>query len=351
MKRLGLTIPLLGASLLFPAIAEAHDQPKKPPKRLSISFSAGIRPDMASLGSTIAQDGSIDTADSTVASTLYNTNKAFMSDRDNMTLAANSEATDSIFNVQSDFQIGGPMLGAEFGGDIRYELDDVVKFPLFVKAGFYFSDRISGGAQSRTLGDAATASGDIAAAFAINGLDAEDYVNGQMDTTWDASWYEIPISLGVKIPIKPHTFGYGYVGASYFSGGFDVGINVDERYANALTTHIDFDTDNGIPEINNYSPGAVNEVIRFRTSGIGLNYGLGVQVGIKRTWAVFVELNSSGYAGTEYSEPISSGSKQLLTALSSETLAQSDNEWFDQVAYPIIAGGATGRIGVRAYVF
>lgn len=351
MKSPIFSVALFGALGVFSTSAFAQDGPKKSLKRLSVSFSLGIRPDMASLGSTIAQDGSIDTADSTAASLLYSTGQAFMSDRDNMTLAENSAATDSIFNVLSDYQTGGPMLGAEYGGDLRYELDDIIKVPLFVKAGFYYSARFSGGAQSRTLGNVATESVDLLQAFAFNGLDAEDYVNGQMDTTWDAQWWEVPISLGFKVPIKPHTFGYGYAGVSFFSGGFDVGINVDERYANVLTTHINTDTDTGIPEITNYSPGAVNEVIQFRTSGLGINYGLGVQVGIRRTWAVFLELNSSGTAGTVFSNPISDESKQLLTGLSSESLASSDPQWFDQVAYPVVISGASGRIGVRAYLF
>src|SRR5690606_3264899 len=56
------------------------------PKRLSVDISFGVRPDMASLGNTIAQDGTIDTADSTMASLVYSTGKALMSDRNNMAI-------------------------------------------------------------------------------------------------------------------------------------------------------------------------------------------------------------------------------------------------------------------------
>jgi hypothetical protein len=346
MRRALVPLALLGLSTAAPAFAAEEDDSK--PKRFSLSFSTGIRPDMAQLGSTITQDGSIDVADTSLASLAYGTSKALMSDRDNMTLSANSAQTSSVFNVQDGYEVGGSLLGAEFGGDLRYEFDDLVKFPLFLKTGFYYTSRISGGEQSRTMGDVAQQSETIGGLAALYGLDTADYVGGTMKTTWDAKWWEIPISLGVKVSIKPHTFAYGYAGISIFKGGFSVGIDVDENYANVLATHVD--RSSGV-QVDNYSPGAVKDTIEFRTGAVGLNYGLGAQVGIKRTLAVFVELNASGAAKTVYAQSYSEESKQLLTAVSSGTIAGEDASWFQTLAYPVVLQGASGRIGIRAYVF
>jgi hypothetical protein len=319
-------------------------------KRLSVDFTAGIRPDMAGLGSTISKDGTIDTADSTLASTFFSTDKALMSDQSNSTLWANSQDTESIFKVMgAEPALGGSMLGMELGSRLRYELDDVVNFPVYLQSGFHYSQRIAGGYQERTLGNIAEAE-ELALLFAINQLDPLDYSGGTMITQYDASWMEIPLTVGIKVPLKrKYTFAYGSFGASYFSGGFSVMMDVDEVYANVLSTHIDVDA--AVPTMTNYSPGAVTDTIAFNMTGIGLNYGLGVQAGTKNGVVFFAELNSSGAAKTVYGSEMKSETKQILTAVSSESLAQSDPEWFDTLAYPVLATGASFRTGVRFYFF
>ncbi len=348
-------VAVLSTAALSIGVANAADDDDKKPKRFSLSFSTGIRPDMAQLGSTIAQDGSIDVADTSFGNLAYNTSKALMSDRDNMTLAANSKATESIFNVLESYKAGGSLLGAEFGADVRYELDDVINWPLFIKTGFYHTSRISGGQQSRTLGDLAANSETVGTAVALhngnpdnenNQINISDYVGGTMKTDWNAQWWEIPISLGIKVHVKPHTFAYGYAGISIFKGGFDVGIDLDETYARIMTTHVD-----GVNIITDQQVDAVKDTIEFRATAVGLNYGLGAQVGIGRTWSVFVELNSSGAAKTVYAQNLSDNSRKLLTTVSSQSLASGDESWFQTLAYPVVMQGASGRIGVRAYLF
>lgn len=330
--------------------------------RFSLGLGVGIRPDMAQLGSTIAQDGTVDVADSSLAG-YYSTDKFLMSDRNNMTLQANSENTDSIFNLQSDYKEGGSMLGLEKGGDLRYELDDVINFPLFISAGFYHTGKISGGEQSRTMGNVVENLPDTyrGAIELLTGNSTEDYVGGKMDTTWNASWWEIPISLGMKVPIKPHWFVYGKAGLSIFNGGFDITIDVDEKYANVLGSHVDAANLSGV----DLSPdGGVQDTISFRTGAVGLNYGLGTQVNIKKRCAVYFEMNASGAAKTVYGSQVKDETKQLFTALSSELIAggsgssddegtyiQGDPTWFDQLAYPVVLQGASGRFGLRMYFF
>jgi hypothetical protein len=105
--------------------------------------------------------------------------------------------------------------------------------------------------------------------------------------------------------------------------------------------------------VTDLSPdGGVQDTIPFRTGAVGLNDGLGTQVNIKKTFALFFELYSSGAAETVFNRNnMKSESKQLFTALSSQRLAESDPEWFDKLAYPVLMQGASARIGFRAYLF
>lgn len=337
---------------LLPGAAHAEDGEKV--KRLSFGFSAGIRPDMAGLGGTIVQDGSVDVADTSLASLAYSTNKALMSDRNNATLKSNSDKTNSIFNVLSDYQEGGSLLGVELGGDLRYELDDLIDFPLFVDAGVYYSSRMSGGQQSRTLGDLALNSPTLIDAVGSLGADANDYAGGTMVTKWSAAWLEVPISVGIKVPThRPLTFAYGSAGVSVFSGGFDIGIDVDETYANVLNTHVVVTAD-GTSVYDQSPDGGVQDTIKFRTTAVGLNYAIGVQAGAGRHVAFFLELNQSGAAKTVYAQPLGEDTKRLLTSGSSQALADpdaGDPVWFQDIAYPVLMQGASARIGFRAYLF
>ena len=342
------------AALVLPAAAQAGDDDK--PKRFSIAFGAGIRPDMAGLGSTIVQDGSVDVADTSLAALAYSTDKVLMSDRNNMTLKANSDKTNSVYNVLSDYKQGGSMLGVEIGGDARYEFDELIDFPLFLDAGFYYTTRMSGGQQSRTFGNIAGQSETIGTLAAVFGLDTADYVGGVMETNWNASWIEIPISVGIKVPTKnPHSYAYGNVGVSIFSGGFEIGINADEKYLNVLNTHV-VENDSLIGyELFDQSPdGGLQDTIKFRTGAMGLNYGVGAQAGIGKHLAFFIELNQSGAAKTVFASPMAAGTKKVLTPASSQALADEesgDPSWFQDIAYLVVMQGASGRLGIRAYIF
>jgi hypothetical protein len=336
--------------LLLAGVCQGLAIAEDKPRQLSIEFSGGIRPDMAGLGETIAKDGTIDVAETTVASLLYSTDMAFMSDQANQTIWHNSNDTSSTFKLLSEEPVlGGGLLGGEIGGRLRYELNDRERFPLFVQAGVYYTQRIAGGYQERVLGDVAQQNATVAALLVLNGEDPEDFIHGKMSNQYDASWIEIPIGIGLKAPhpTRKNTAAYGSVGVSLFRGGFSVGFDIDERYANALSTHIDTDE----MTVTNLSPGAVSDEIRFDIQAVGLNYGMGVQAGLGEGAAFFMELNSSGAAQAVYGSELKPETKQLLTAGSSANLAAEDPEWFDTIAYPVLTTGASFRVGMRYYFF
>ncbi len=344
---------LLAACLLStPGPSRADDDPPRP---FSLGVNVGLLPDMANLGSTITQDGTIDTADSTLANLAYSAGKALMSDRDNLAIWHNSQNTESAFRLLGEEPgLGGAMLGLEIGATAQVEFDQFPRKrdarpapPLFVRTGFHFLTRISGGQQTRVLGDIAERSPDLANLLIANGEDPADYTGGVMHTSYGATWFEVPLSLGIKVPVFKRAFAYGYVGVSLFHGGFKVGIDVDENYANVLCTHVDTDA----LTVANYSPGAVSEDVWLRMTAVGLNWGLGAQARLSKAVGVYIELNSSGTARTVYSSSMSPETRRLLTALSSESLAQDDPQWFKRLAYPVVAKGASVRLGVRFYLF
>ncbi len=328
----------------------AHAQDK--PKRFSLEFSVGPRSDMAGLGRTITIDGTADTAETTLANAVYSIDKAVMSDQRNLLIWHNSDSTNSAFRLLGEEpEVGGAMLGISFGGSARYDLVDFTKVPLYVRAGFYYSTRVLGGHQTRVLGDAAMRSNDIANLLMANGHDPADYIGGTMVSDYGASWIEVPVSIGIALPLRkndPYTQVYGGFGLSFFRGGFEVEIEIDERYANVLGTHIDTEA----LTVTNYSPGAVKDDIDFTLAGMGLNWSLGAQatLGVKGLVA-FMELNASGTSGTVYSQALSPNNQRLFTAATSETLANEDPQWFKRLAYTVVTAGPLMRTGIRYYFF
>jgi len=349
------TIALVFATVAVLPSAQAAEYDLDPPRGFSLGFSVGLLPDMAGLGDTITMDGTIDTADSTLANLAYGTGKAIMSDRDNETLWHNSQNTDSAFRMLGgEPTLGGAMLGIELGATVQYEFDQIAKrkrsgpvVPLFVRSGFNFLTRMAGGQQERTLGDIATRSPELAGLLEVNGEDPSAYTNGTMISNYGATWFEVPLSLGVKVPVFKRAYVYGFMGVSLFHGGFKVSLDVDERYANVLCTHVDTEA----LTVANYSPGAVQEDVWLRMTAVGLNWGLGAQARIAKNMGLYLELNFSGAAKTVYSSALKPETRQMLTALSSESLAQEDPEWFKRIAYPVLAKGASVRLGMRFYLF
>lgn len=319
-------------------------------KRLSLQVSLGLRPDMAGLGSTITKDGTVPTAETTMANFLYSTPQVLMSDRDNRVLFHNSRSSGSEFSLLGEEpEPGDSMLGLDFGVAVQYDLDDVIGFPLYVKGGFHYTARAAGGNQFRVLGDAAQASPDVRGLLIANGEDPADYIGGTMRSKYNASWLEIPITVGFKVPMKrKNSLVYAGVGVSIFRGGFSVDIQADQNYTNVLATHIDADAGT----INNLSPGPVDEKVDFISGALGINWQLGAQIGLGESNAVlFFELNRSGGAKTVFSNSLSEDTRRVLTATSSESLAEADPEWFKRLAFPVLTTGALARVGLRYYIF
>lgn len=320
-------------------------------KRFSFGLNVGLKGNQANLGDTITKDGTLDTASSTVANTFYNTKQAIMADRTNAILKYNSGNTGAAYNMLSAYTEGGALTGIDFGGQGQYDLDDLISLPLFVRAAFNYQMTLAGGSQSRTLGDVSTANPTASALLTANGLTPADYAGGTMTTKFSSSSMEIPISIGWNARISDKTKVYIGVGASWFNGGWDLAYTVDEKYANALATHVNTSTLTATNYWKNAGGGSVDDTVKFRVSGIGVNYFLGIEQMITDNLAAFAEIYASGMAKVSYSSEMSAKTQKLFTALSSETLAQQDSQWFKRLAFPVVLGGASIKVGVKYYLF
>jgi hypothetical protein len=305
-------------------------------RQVSVELSAGILPDMGGLGSSITQEGRISLGGGSLAQ-LFSTDHLLMSEQQNETIWHNSSQTDSVFRLMSEAPTStGALLGGELGGRIRWEAADGL--PLFVQAGVYASTRLAGGQQERSFGSLATESAQLSAIIDASGMSSDDYDNGHLSTRYSASWVELPLSVGLKSPdIRPHSFVYGSMGVSLMMGGHVLSINADENYTNVLASQLDTNS----LTITNHSPGALSEQIAFMTRGLGLNYGLGLQVGLAEHSALFCETNRSEMSRTVSGSGLTSSGQQLFATM---TDSESGN-----IAQAISLSGARMRIGLRYY--
>lgn len=313
-------------------------------KRLSVGLNLGLKSDMANLGATITKDGTIDIGDDTIANSFYGTSQFFVADRDNQLQKYNSENTASDLSTVADYETGGAMTGLDTGLDVQYDLDDIFGLPLFARTGFNYVFKVGGGSQSRTLGDTLSG-GSGAALLTSNGL-TDEYSGGVFKSDWNASWMYVPVSIGLNARISEKHIVYFGGGVSWFSGGWSVGLDMDQKYVNAITHYYNSDTSS----IDTFSADPVSETIEFKADGIGIHYFIGLESFITDSIAIFGEVNASGYAETAYSGKASDNTIKVFTRATSKGASDQDNQFVKRLAYPVVMGGATVKIGARYYL-
>jgi hypothetical protein len=347
-------IPAAPAPIPAPAAATQHVTPSAHcdceggrKEILSFGISTGLRANMASLGDTIAKDGTVELGSNTALRALGGTKNVFQSGKDDAVLLHNSSSTNSAYKFLDRQENSGALMGITVGGEVKLELAKLVDLPLFIRAGADYTFRVGGGYSERVLGSA------IENATPLGGAvrDATGGVTGgTMSYQFDARWLELPLTIGLSIPIEGGHKVYGGFGPSYYRGGFSVDLNMDERYVRAATTLLDGNTVYG-PLVSN----ALNEKIDFTWAGLGFNYVLGLEARVGDRNALFFEYAATGGADTRFSSAPSADGQRFLTAVNSGVTggvvvpAQADDRFLKRIAYPVVLGGGFFRIGYRFY--
>jgi hypothetical protein len=314
---------------------------------LSFGFSTGLRTNMALLGDTIAKDGTMELGSGTALRALGGTKNIFQSDKDDAVLVHNSQSTNSPYKFLESSTNGGALMGITLGGEVKLELAKLLHLPLFVRTGAEYTFRVSGGQHERVLGSAIENATPLGAAVrdATGGV-----TGGTMSYAFDAHWLEVPLTIGLSVPIEGGHKVYGGFGPSYYRGGWSVQVDMDERYVRAATTLLDGNTVYG-PLVKS----AIHDTVSFSWAGLGFNYVLGLEARVDDRNSLFFEYAATGGADTRFSSQPSPDVQRFLTAVNSGVTggvilpASQDDRFLKRIAYPVVLGGGFFRIGYRFY--
>lgn len=314
-------------------------------KSLSFGVTFGMLSNLCGLGATIAKDGEFDTADDSLAGSTT-TNKIFMSDKDNAISKHNSESTNvGPLNFVKDYTEGGAMMGLNMEAYVMYDMNESLNLPLFARLGFAYMLQIGGGEQERVLAEGVD---QYAAAYGFAAAPGGKYDGATMSTTWTASWMEVPVTIGISIPVGDKGKIYGGVGISYFTGGWAVEYATDAAYSAYLTTYAATDT---APTTTYFNKAASEEVV-FSYSGIGFNFILGAEAYVAEGVAVTIDYWVSGGGANIFQESdFTSSSSKLLGLATSSALGSTDPEYMKRIAYPTVLGGSYFKLGAKYYIF
>jgi hypothetical protein len=344
---------ILGPALAFGINADAkRTQPNKPkeskanaPRYLALGLSTGVISDMSGLGNAITNGGMIPLNSNSLASA-SGVGKLFMSDRDAALRAYSAEGPNAVpLQAIADFGEGGPLIGIDIGLYAMYHSRQHLELPFFARLGFDYAFKASGGQQKLTLGagpdQLATSSNYANPPFGFEG--------GSISTTWNASWMELPLTLGVTLPVYDLGRVYGGLGLSWFSGGFSIQVATDKKYAAYLTSY----------NTNKYSDASalmvtqkVKDTMEFSTKGIAINMLLGFEVLIIEHLAATVEYWSSGFAQTvSTTSNVKEGTSRVLTmATAGPDKASKDAQYIQRLTHPVTLGGTMLKFGLRYYL-
>ncbi len=311
-------------------------------KSFSVGITLGIVSDLAALGSTIIDDGTLDTADGSLANAT-NTGLLIMSDKDDAVALTSSQNTNvGPLQFLSGFEEAGPMMGMSIGGYAMYDFLSLADLPFFARLGFDYVVQVSGGEHSRTL---ASGVDQYADANGFSRPISGSYTGATMKHTFTSSWLEIPLTVGICLPVGKYGKVYGGLGMSYFNGGWALEVDLDAEYAQYLTMF----AGNAQALVTS----EVKEKVEFKVSTISVNFCLGAEVNVAYGIAVSFEYWGSGAAQTVHSETkFSSNAAQIMTAaLAGEDAAAADSEYIKQFAYPVVLGSSFFKFGVKYYIF
>ncbi|MDF3821807.1 porin OmpL1 [Leptospira sp. 96542] len=295
--------------LLFVAMAGSLSAQSSGPRQY-IMFGLGMQFDLAQLGGTITKDG--------LDSGRPVTNAAGAPTGGQQT-AIYAENTLISLKRTTGGAIGAKTSGAMTGGNINigYEREGIFGInSLFWRINGNYTTKIMGGETSSTV-------------MGYKWLDQE----------WNYTAVTIPTYIGVKLYNAANdTAIYVGGGVNYFKGGWSVAGTINSPGLEMLTAGLG---SNGGPLLgagggallgDAPNPGPAKENSKFGASGFGFNWIVGAQTKVAEKGHLFFELETILSAGMGVAGTTSVGGAQALAP------------W---VAYPVVVGGQTYRVGYK----
>jgi hypothetical protein len=336
------------AATVFPGMdAPPPPEPKEEPRSLAIGVYTGFRPDLSELGNSIVKDGTTNLTAGNILNAFGGTTHLIQADKDDEALYRASQSTNSAYKFLSEQKSAGALMGLTLGLDLKYDFNDRQHLPFFVKVGVDYTFKIMGGTQERTLGSAI----DTATPFGPTIKELTGGTEGgRMKTVFDASWVEVPLSVGMSVTLPGGHRIYAGFGVSYFNGGFSTDFDMNAKYVTAATTFTDGNKIYAPLERN-----ALQRKVSFNYSGVGPNFLLGAEGKLGRG-ALFLEWVGAGATDTVYSNELSEAGQRFFTAVSSSPAGgviapyNADPSLFKRIAFPVVLGGLYFRLGYRFYV-
>lgn len=203
-------------------------------------------------------------------------------------------------NINAMGALGTPITGGSEGGQmqglntafrVRY---DFLGY-LFARIGFVYDYQMSGGEQSYTILNNATAAatnplfvaankyyGDAAEAAAAIAELAGKTVN----QTWTYGYWAIPVTIGINVPVTDKFNVYAGIGLTYYSGFWQLEMDGPAAIASQGYTDADSDPDT-------VYTGSFKESCKFEAAGIGFNWTIGASAEVYAATSIFVELDAT----------------------------------------------------------
>lgn len=308
---------------------------------LSVGFSIGLVPDMCGMGATILKDGAVELNDASLASAV-GIGDLIWADNEMGMLVNNARGTNAVpLQTLSGQTEGAPMNGLNLELNVMFDMTSRLNLPLFVRLGINYAFAYNGVEQEITLGR-----GVDQVAFAkgyplrANGT----YAGSSASVAWHAHWWDIPLTIGVILPIADKGKIYGGLGLSWMSGGWGVDVDMDAGYVAMLTSY----QGQAAPLVDKN----VSTTVDFMQSYITLHFMLGAEVFVAQGIAISFEYWATGAARNTFSaDGFDNDTSNVMTAaIYGPTAYGMDNRAMEDFAYPARVGGTFFKLGVKYYI-
>lgn len=330
------------------SVEEGQERIDEKSRSLAIGVTAGLVDDMSQLSDAITNDGVVPLNTNSLASSTGIETLLVPDSVASMQYHSGSKSPDDL-KIISDYDKAGSdaLRGVDLGIYVMYDFNELLNLPLFVRVGFDYVFKVWGDDQMIRLGPGP----DIYAAENNFATPAGGFEGGTLETSWDSEWMEVPVTIGVVLPVMNFGNVYGGLGVSWFRGGFSINVKADDRYA-AFGTSYSSDDYPGADLDNLMVTEGINEKIEFVTHGISFNMLLGFEAFIADNVSATIEYWASATMQTVYAESeFSDKAKRVLTmATAGPDAAAQDPEYIERFAYPVVIGGTMIKFGVRYYI-